>query len=181
MSKLNYTIEKILITNEQINEAAIKAANWINQIYKDDEIILVGILKGCIPFIGKIIDKIECEMILDFMTLSSFKGETKSQGTPKIVMDLAYDVMDKNVLLVEDIIDSGNTIKIVLDLLKQRGAKSVRLLTFLDKPSGREVDVKADYVCFEVPHGFLVGFGLDYKDKLRNLPYVAHMVSNDKK
>ncbi|MDC4163245.1 hypoxanthine phosphoribosyltransferase [Mycoplasma bradburyae] len=179
MAKLNYEIEKVLITNEQINEAAIKAAKWINETYKDDEIVLVGILKGCIPFIGKIIDKIDCEVILDFMTLSSFKGETKSQGAPKIVMDLAYDVRDKNVLLVEDIIDSGNTIKIVLDLLKQRGAKSVKLLTFLDKPSGRKVDIKADYVCFEVPHGFLVGFGLDYKDKLRNLPFVGHMVLKD--
>ncbi|QZX49167.1 hypoxanthine phosphoribosyltransferase [Mycoplasma sp. E35C] len=179
MSKLNYTIKKILITNEEINEASVKAAAWINETYKDDEIVLVGILKGCIPFIGKIIDKIECETILDFMTLSSFKGETKSQGIPKIVMDLAYDIKDKNVLLVEDIVDSGHTIKIVLDLLKSRGAKSVRLLTFLDKPTGRKVDIKPDYTCFTVPHGFLVGFGLDYKDKLRNLPFVAHIDQKD--
>ncbi|CDN40281.1 hypoxanthine phosphoribosyltransferase [Mycoplasma amphoriforme] len=166
-------IDELLISRKQVDAGCMAAAQWINQRYHNQTFLMVGILKGCIPFIGKLISLIQSDMLLDFMTISSFKGQTKAVGAPKIVMDLAIDVKDQHVLLVEDVVDTGNTIKLVLDMLKMRGAKSVSLLTFIDKQDKREIFVNIDYKCFSLPDKFLVGFGLDYQGLLRNLPYVG--------
>lgn len=171
--KLDSRIDEVLISEKEINMGCKKAVKWINDTYKNKEFILLGILKGCIPFIGKIISFIKPDMSLDFMTVSSFKGQIKAQCSPKIVMDMYENVKNKHVLLVEDVVDTGNTINVVIDLIKSRGAASVKLITFIDKPDKRKINVKVDYSCYSLPDKFLVGFGLDYKGLLRNLPYVA--------
>ncbi|WP_084269048.1 hypoxanthine phosphoribosyltransferase [Mycoplasmoides alvi] len=171
--KLDSRIEELLITPDEIEIGCQKAADWINKKYKNKKFMMLGILKGCIPFIGKLIDKIKPDMTLDFMTVSSFKGKMVAEGAPKIVMDLSENVKGKNVLLVEDVVDTGNTISLVMDMLKFRGAKSVNLITFIDKPDKRKTKVKIDYSCYTLPDKFLVGFGLDYEGMLRNLPYIG--------
>ena len=136
---------------------------------------MLGILKGCIPFIGKIIDRIEPDMTLDFMTVSSFRsgGLIRDENHPKIVMDLANDVTDLDVLIVEDIVDTGNSLKAIVDLLKMRKARDVKICCLLDRKCNRQADLKIDFSGIEVPQGFTVGFGLDYYGFMRNLPYVA--------
>ncbi|WP_081794279.1 hypoxanthine phosphoribosyltransferase [Mycoplasmoides pirum] len=166
-------IDELLISQQEVEKGCQKAADWINKKYRNKKFIMLGILKGCIPFIGKLIDKIKPDMTLDFMTISSFKGQLSASGAPKIVMDISENVKNKHILLVEDVVDTGNTISIVMDMLKFRGAKSVSLVTFIDKPDKRKVKVKIDYSCYKLPDKFLVGFGLDYKGMLRNLPYVG--------
>lgn len=170
---LDPRIDELLISAAEVDVGCDKAAQWINENYKGKKFIMLGILKGCIPFIGKIITKIKPDMTLDFMTVSSFKGKMEAQSAPKIVMDMSEDVKGKHVLLVEDVVDTGHTIKLVVEMLMLRGAKSVRLITFVDKPTKRKADVKIDYACYELPDKFLVGFGLDYEGQLRNLPYVG--------
>lgn len=170
---LDSRIDELLLTSEQVDKGCDLAAEWINKKFFNKEFVMIGILKGCIPFIGKLIGKIKPDMILDFMTVSSFKGKMKAQGEPKIVMDLANDIKGQHVLLVEDVVDTGNTISIVIKMLKMRSAKSVTLVTFIDKPIKRKTKVKIDFACYTLPDKFLVGFGLDYQGKLRNLPYVG--------
>ncbi|WP_027119751.1 hypoxanthine phosphoribosyltransferase [[Mycoplasma] testudinis] len=173
MTDFDPRIDELLISSEEVEKGCMLAAQWINKKYKNKKFLMVGILKGCIPFIGKLISQVKPDVLLDFMTISSFKGQTKAVGAPKIVMDLATSVKDQHVLLVEDVVDTGNTIKLVLDMLKLRGAKSVSLMTFVDKPTKRQVDVKIDYSCYKLPDKFLVGFGLDYQGYLRNLPFIG--------
>ncbi|QZE12465.1 hypoxanthine phosphoribosyltransferase [Mycoplasma sp. Ms02] len=167
-------IEKILFTQEFIEEKIKNCAHWINQNYcKSDDLILVGLLKGSIPFLAQLIKSVEVDHSLDFMTVSSYHGGIKSTGKVKIIMDLAQTIEGKDVIIVEDIIDSGITLQEVIKILSIRNPKSLRILTLMDKPSKRIVDLKPDYAGFEVPDAFLVGFGLDYKEKLRNLPYIG--------
>lgn len=170
---LDPRIDEILLTPEQIEIGCKQASDWINKNYKNKKFIMLGILKGCIPFIGKLIDKVKPDMTLDFMTVSSFKGQLVAEGAPKIVMDISENVKGKHILLVEDVVDTGNTISLVMDMLKFRGAKSVKLITFINKPEKRNVKVNIDYSCYTLPDKFLVGFGLDYQGMLRNLPYVG--------
>ncbi len=168
-------IEEILITKRQINKEIKKAAKWIDQVYGDckEEIVLVGLLKGCIPFVGQLVTHIERNVVLDFMVVSSFKGKEKAQGKPEIVTHINTDIKDKHVLLVEDIVDSGYTIKYVKDELMKQKPKSVKIITLLDKPTGRKVDLNVEYSCFTIPHKFIVGFGLDYKEKCRNYEFIG--------
>ncbi len=163
-------LEEILITEKQIKKAIKKAAYWIDQKYDNhkEEIVLVGLLKGSIPFIGQLVTEIQRNVVLDFMVVSSFKGKNKAQGKPEIVTNIATNIKDKHVLLVEDIVDSGYTIKYVKDVLKKQKPKSIGVITLLDKPTGRKVDLEVDYKCFVIPHKFIVGYGLDYQEKCRN-------------
>lgn len=162
--------EKIIYHFEDIERAIIKAANWIDDEYKDvkEEIVLIGLLKGCIPFLGRLLLHLNHDVILDFMVVSSFKGEDKRIGEPSIITDIITDIKDKHILLIEDIVDSGYTIKKIIELLKKRQPKSIKLISLLDKREGRRVNVKIDYSCLKIPNEFIVGFGLDYKEKCRN-------------
>ncbi|WP_322935131.1 hypoxanthine phosphoribosyltransferase [Mycoplasmopsis felis] len=167
-------IKKILFTQEFIEQKILDASDWVNQTYKNsNDLILVGLLKGSIPFLAQLIKNIKIEHVLDFMTASSYSGKKESTGSVKIIMDLAQDIKNKDVLIVEDIIDSGITLEKITNILKSRNPKSLRIITLMDKPHHRKNDLIADYSCFLVPDEFLVGFGLDYKEKMRNLPYIG--------
>ena len=134
---------------------------------------MIAILKGAIPFYGALIPKITIDVQLDFMVVSSFKGEVYAVTEPEIITDLISDVKDRDLLLVEDVVDTARTMKQVVTALKNRGAKSIKIMTLVDKPSARKVDLKVDYSCFKIAPEFIVGFGLDYKEYMRNLPYIG--------
>lgn len=177
MGKKKYfsNVKEILISKKEIQKGIKKAAKWVDDHYKDinEEVVLIGLLKGSIPFIGQLVTDIERDVVLDFMVVSSFKGKNKAQGKPEIVTDINTNIKDKHILLVEDIVDSGYTIKYVQDLLYKRKPKSIKIISLLDKPSGRKVDMKLDYACFQIPDKFIVGFGLDFKEKCRNYEFIG--------
>lgn len=176
MSKKEYynNVDKVLITKKQIKKGTLKAARWIDERYTDNnDLVLIGLLKGCIPFIGQLVTNINRNVILDFMVVSSFKGKEKAQGKPEIVTDINTDIEGKDVLLVEDIVDSGYTIKYVQEYMEKRKPRSISIISLVDKPEGRKVNLKLDYACFKVPDKFLVGYGLDYKEKCRNYEFIG--------
>lgn len=166
-------IEKILITKEEIDQAVIEAAKWVDDEYNNKDLVLVTVLKGSIPFVGALMPRITVDFEVDYIAMSSFKGGTEAQTLPELVQNFCTNLKDKDVLLVEDIVDSGRTIKEIYKLLEQQGAKTVKILTLLDKPAGRTVELEPDYKCFTIPKEFIVGFGLDYQEKMRNLPYIG--------
>lgn len=165
---------EILLTQEQIEKRILELSCWVDKIYKNSKnLILVGLLKGSIPFLAQLIKSIKTEHTLDFMTVSSYRGEVENTGNIKIIMDLITDIKDKDVLIVEDIIDSGKSLKKIHENLILRSPKSLRIITLLDKPINRKTDIEADISGFIVPDKFLVGFGLDVKEKMRNVPFIA--------
>lgn len=168
-------LEEILITNDEINKAIIKAADWIDETYKDVDgpIVLIGLLKGCIPFLGQLLTKIKRDVILDFMVVSSFKGKDKRESLPTIVTDIISDVENMHILFVEDIIDSGLTIQHTMKNILKKNPASIKLISLLDKPSGRVNEFNADYACFQIENKFVIGFGLDYKEMFRNYDAVG--------
>ncbi|WP_036452935.1 hypoxanthine phosphoribosyltransferase [Mycoplasma buteonis] len=167
-------IKKILFDQAFIEEKIKDCANWVNETYKDsDSLILVGLLKGSVPFLAQLIKNVEVDHAIDFMTASSYAGSHSTSGSVKIIMDLAEDIENKDVLIVEDIIDSGITLEKIKEILINRKPKSFRILTLMDKPYNRKSNLNADYSGFIVPDEFLVGFGLDYQEKLRNLPFIG--------
>ncbi|GAA5414897.1 hypoxanthine phosphoribosyltransferase [Ureaplasma ceti] len=166
-------IKEVLFTEEQLEEGIQKAADYLNKEYAGKTPVVVGILKGCIPFIGKILTKLTFDLEIDFMAASSFKGGTKSTGIIELALDLRTDIEGRDVLILEDIIDTAKTLKMIVEMLKARNPKSIKIVTLLDKKEGRQVDLEADYYCFEIPMCFIVGFGFDYKEILRNLPYIG--------
>ena len=166
----------ILISEEEISTRILEIAEKINEDYKGEELTLICVLKGGVMFMCDLAKRLNLNVKLDFMSVSSYGADTKSSGVVKIIKDLDNSIIDKNVLVVEDIIDSGNTLSYLLDILKKRGPKSIKLCTLLDKPSRREKkDVHVDYVCFAIEDKFVVGYGLDYDQKYRNLPYIGVM------
>ncbi len=179
-SENNYKkiIKEVLVTEEEIQKGINLSAEWINTNYKDKKPIIVGILKGCIPFIGAIIPKLKITHTLDFITINSFMGQTKAVGEPQLVTDINFNVEDKEIIIVEDIIDSGKTIKLIVDLLKQLGAKDVKIIALINKKEGRKIKLEPDYYCFSIPLHFIIGFGLDYKGYFRNLPFIG-ILSDD--
>lgn len=166
--------KRILYTQEQIEARCKELAQWVNETYKDsDDLILIGLLKGSVPFIAQLIKDVTVIHDLDFLTVSSYEGGTSSNGSPKIIMDLANDVTGRDVLIVEDIVDTGRTLKIIKDMIQLRKPNSIKVLTLLDKKEGRVVDFKVDKFGFDIPNVFIAGFGLDVNGKLRNLPYIG--------
>ena len=175
-SVLDNDIEKILISEEEIDRLTTEIAARIDEDYKnaDGKLVLLCILKGSVVFMGDLMKKISLPVEIDFMKVSSYGGDTQSSGRIKIHLDLnRSDISDCHILVVEDIIDSGKTLSYLTDYLKLGGAKSVRTCTLLDKPERREVDFQADYVGRQIPDEFVVGYGLDYAEKYRALPYVG--------
>ncbi len=165
---------KILFSQKQIEKRIKELAKWVNKEYKNSkELVLVGLLKGSIPFLAQLIKDIDVEHSLDFIVASSYSGATTSSGNIKIIMDLASDIQNKDVLIVEDIIDSGITLDKVKTNLLSRKPKSLKIMTLLDKPARRKAAIKPDIIGFEVPDEFLAGFGLDVKEKMRNVPYIG--------
>ena len=167
-------LEKILITEEEIREATARLAAQIEEDYKGEEdIVFVALLKGSVQFMADLLKHIDMMCKIDFMCVSSYGKGTKSTGRVNIIKDLSEPIDDKNVIIVEDIIDSGNTLSFINKYFSAKNAKSVRICTLLNKPSRREVEIDVDYVGFEVEDEFVVGYGLDYREYYRNLPYIG--------
>ena len=163
----------VYLTEEQLNKRIAEIGAQITEKYKGQSVYLICILKGSIFFTTELAKRIDLPMTMDFMSVSSYGGDTKSSGVIKIVKDLDEPLRDKNVIVVEDIVDSGRTLSYLLDMLKARGPKSMALCTLLDKPDRRVIDVKVDYTGFQIPDEFVVGYGLDYDQRYRNLPYIG--------
>lgn len=160
-------------SEEQLDKRVREMAAQISADYGEESIYLVCILKGSIFFTCDLAKRITSPVEMDFMSVSSYGAGTSSSGVVKIVKDLDVSLEGKNVLVVEDIIDSGRTLSYLLDMLKKRNPKSLKLCTLLDKPDRRVVDVDVDYVGFEIPDEFVVGYGLDYDQRYRDLPYIG--------
>lgn len=170
---LEKDIERILISQEEIQVRCKELGKELTEIYQNTNPLVVGVLKGAVPFMADIVRSIDTYLELDFMDVSSYGNATVSSGEVKIVKDLDTNVEGRDLLIVEDIIDSGRTLAYLVDLFKYRKAKSVKIVTLLDKPEGRVVNIEADYVGFNVPNEFVVGYGLDYAEAYRNLPYIG--------
>ena len=170
---LENDIKKILVSHDEITEAAKKLGAQLTKDYAGKNPILVGILKGSIPFMAELVKHIDTHIEMDFMMVSSYHGGTASSGVINIKQDVTQDIKGRDVLFVEDIIDTGQTLKNLRDMFIEREASSVKIVTLLDKPEGRVVEIEADYTCFTIPNEFVVGYGLDYKENYRNLPYVG--------
>ena len=168
-------IGTVLISEEEIAAKAIELGAEITEDFKDEEVILVGILRGSVMWMAELMKRIDLDMSIDFMACSSYGSGTKTTGQVKINKDLEEDITGKNVIIVEDIVDSGITLKYLKGYLENRNAGSVRICTLLDKPSGRKVDIHVDYSGFTVDDKFIVGYGLDYDQKYRNLPYITYL------
>ncbi len=166
-------LESIVLTREQIAQKVKEAASWLDEKFKDSKPLAISVLKGSVFFFCDLLREMKTPVQLDFMTVSSYGSKAQSSGMPKIVMDLAASVEGRDVILVEDIVDSGHTLVRMRDLIMGRGAKSFTTVALFDKPSRRQVDIKADYSCFEIADEFIVGYGLDYAQQYRNLPYVG--------
>lgn len=174
ISKLN-EIENIEITKEEIIQKVSEMASIITNDYKDfqEDVVLIGILKGASIFLSDLCREIEIPVQLEFMSVSSYGMSTESKGNVRIIKDLDSNIENKHIILVEDIIDTGYTLNYLINNFQSRGAKTVKIATLLNKPSRRVVDVNVDYVGFEIPDKFIVGYGIDYAEKYRNLPFIA--------
>ena len=166
-------VERILLSREDLDRITKNLGEQITKDYQGKKLLMVGILKGCFMFMADLMRYVEVPCQMDFMICSSYGAGTESSGQIKIVKDLSVPIQDCHVLIVEDIIDSGNTLCYVKNLLKERGCKSIKLCTLFDKPSRREAPVYADYIGYEVANEFIVGYGLDFNERYRNLPYVG--------
>lgn len=166
-------IKEILFSKEQIPEITTILAKKIETDYQDKTPIIVSVLKGSFIFMADLVREINIPCEIDFMVVSSYGNGTTTTGEVKIIKDLDYVIEGRDVILVEDILDSGMTLSYLLEILKTRGANSVEICTFLNKPSRRKADVQVKYNGFDIPDEFVVGYGLDYAEKYRNLPYVG--------
>ena len=166
-------VESILISQDKLEKTVKSLAKKIEKDYNDREFIMVGLLKGSIVFMAELMTKINLDFDIDFMVASSYGGGTESSGKVKIVKDLSISPKDKDILIVEDIVDSGNTLNFVVNHLVSQGAKTVKICTLCDKPGRRKVPLVPDYCGAEIPDEFIVGYGLDYDEKYRNLPYIG--------
>ena len=170
---LEQDIKKIMISHDEIVVAARELGQKLTEDYQGKNPILVGILKGSVPFMAELIKHIDTHIELDFMLVSSYHGGTSSSGVINIIKDTDQDIKGRDILFVEDIIDTGKTLKSLKELFEGRQPASVKIATLLDKPEGRLVEIEADYTCFTIPNEFVVGYGLDYEENYRNLPYIG--------
>lgn len=166
-------IEKVLFSEEQLKSAVEKIAGEINRDYEGKEPVLIGILKGSVVFMADLMRRISVDCTTDFMSVSSYGGGTETSGSVRIRKDLDRSITGKDVIVIEDILDSGTTLSHLLEILEVRRPNSLKLCVLLDKPERRVTPVKYDYVGLTVPDEFIVGYGLDYDEKYRNLPYIG--------
>ncbi|MDO9592854.1 MAG: hypoxanthine phosphoribosyltransferase [Erysipelotrichaceae bacterium] len=171
---MHQDLKKILVSEEQIVAKCKELGAKISHDYRaiGENPLLVAVLKGSVPFLAELVKHIDLDIEFDFMDVSSYEG-TESIGDVRIIKDLDRSIKGTRILLVEDIVDTGRTIKEVTRLLLNKGATEVKIVSLLDKPSRRVIEITADYVGFEIPNEFVVGFGLDFNEKYRNLPYVG--------
>ncbi|PKM69735.1 MAG: hypoxanthine phosphoribosyltransferase [Firmicutes bacterium HGW-Firmicutes-19] len=171
---MHQDLKKILVSEEQIVAKCKELGTQISHDYRaiGENPLLVAVLKGSVPFLAELVKHIDLDIEFDFMDVSSYEG-TESIGDVRIIKDLDRSIKGTRILLVEDIVDTGRTIKEVTRLLLNKGATEVKIVSLLDKPSRRVIEISADYVGFEIPNEFVVGFGLDFNEKYRNLPYVG--------
>ena len=169
---MDYRIEQI-ISEEEVIERIREIGEQISEDYKGEELFLIGILKGSVPFMADLMRAITLDVEMDFMSVSSYGSGTKTSGVVRILKDLDSDIAGKNVLIVEDIIDSGLTLAYLKEYLAKRNPKSIKIVTMLSKPARRKADIEADYTGFVVDDKFIVGYGLDIDQKYRNLPYIS--------
>lgn len=167
---------EVLISKEQIETRIFELAKIIEKDYINKDLICVGLLKGSLPFMADLIKAINLNLRIDFMKVSSYGGGTNSTGVVKILKDVDLDLTGKDVLIIEDIIDTGLTIKNVKNFLSQKNPASIKVCSLLDKPSRRLVEVKGEYIGFEIPDEFVVGYGLDLDELYRNIPYVGKFI-----
>ena len=178
MSKQN-ELGKVLLTQEQIKKRAKEIAAQIDKDYEGEELILLGTLKGSVPWLVEIMQHLKMDFRLDFISASSYGSSKKSTGIVKIKYDSELNMYNRHVLVVEDIVDSGNTLFYLKKKLQERGPKSVKICAMLNKQARREADLQADYVGFEIDDLFVVGYGLDYDERFRGLPYVSYLDESD--
>lgn len=171
--KIDPRIGEILISRKKLHKGIKRIANWMNNEYQDKQPVIIGILKGCIPFIGHIMPMLKFDFEIDFMSASSFKGNTTRSDKLEVSLDLKTDIKDRDVIILEDIIDTARTLSLVVKMLKTRHPKSIKIVTLLDKKDCRTEPIHADFTGFEIPNKFIVGFGLDYKEIMRNLDYIG--------
>lgn len=170
---MNNDILKVLLTEETIHQKVSEIGRRISEDYKDKNLMLVSVLKGSVVFMADLMRAIDIHAQVDFMAVSSYGSGVKTSGVVKIIKDLDGPLEGYDILLVEDILDSGMTLSYLREILLQRNPASIKIATLLDKPERRQVDIAPDYACFEVPDEFVVGYGLDYDEKYRNLPFVG--------
>ena len=166
-------IKYVLVSEEKIDEINNRLGALISKDYQGKQLLVVGLLKGCVPFMSDLCKKITIPMEVEYMSVSSYHGNISSSGDVKIKKDLDISVKDRDISILEDIVDTGQTLKTITELLKYRGARSVEVATLIDKPEGRVVDFKPKYVGTTIPKEFVVGYGLDYNELYRNLPYIG--------
>ena len=164
---------RVLLSEDEIREKVRELGGKITADYKNSNLMLVTVLKGAVVFLADLMRQIDVPAEIDFMVVSSYGSGVKSSGVVKIVKDLDVPLAGKDILIVEDILDSGLTLSYIKELLESRGPRSIRIATLLDKPSRRKADLQADYIGFSVPDEFVIGYGLDYDEKYRNLPYIG--------
>ncbi|KGG80627.1 hypoxanthine phosphoribosyltransferase [Caloranaerobacter azorensis H53214] len=166
-------IRQILIETDELQKRIKELGQEITRDYKGKDLVVICVLKGAVMFMSDLCKNIDLPLSIDFMAVSSYGSSTQSSGVVRILKDLDSSIEDKDVLIVEDIIDTGLTLSYLVENLKSRGPKSVKLCTLLNKPERRKTDVKVDYIGFTIPDEFVVGYGLDFNEKYRNLPYIC--------
>ena len=172
MEEFKNDISKILVEENEIKEICKRLGSQISKDYAGKKPLIIGVLKGSVVFIADLIRNITCDCEIDFMAVSSYNG-TKSSGTVTFKKDLDVDIKGKHIIIAEDILDTGITLSKIKEVLLHRNAASVKICTFLDKPQNRKADISADYVGKVIPDEFVIGYGLDYNEKYRNLPFVG--------
>ncbi len=166
-------IKKVLITVDEINNKVKELGEQISKDYQNKDLLVVGILKGSVVFLSDLVRNISQPLLIDFMDVSSYGASTHTSGVVRILKDLETDLVGKDVLIVEDIVDTGLTLSYLKENLLSRNPASLKICSFLDKPERRKADIMPDYCGFEIPDEFVVGYGLDFAEKYRNLPYIA--------
>ena len=166
-------VKKILVSSEEITKREKELADEISKYYKEKNSVpvIVGLLKGSVPFMMGLVMKLDIDCEIDFMDVSSYSGTNSIEV--RVIKDIEGSVTDRDVLIVEDIVDTGKTLEKVTEMFRAKGAKEIKIVTLLDKPARREKAIKADYIGFVVPDEFVIGYGLDYNQKYRNLPYIG--------
>lgn len=164
---------RVLVSEEEVDKRIKEVGEQISKDYEGQEVHVICVLKGGVFFMCELAKRITVPLSMDFMSVSSYGNEKQSSGVVKIVKDLDEALEDKNVIIVEDIIDSGRTLSYLVEILKKRNPKSLKICTLLDKPERRVTDVQVDYVGFDIPDEFVVGYGLDFAQKYRNLPFIG--------
>ena len=173
MKKMQDDILKVLLSQQEIADKVCEIGKQITKDYEGKNLLMVSVLKGSVVFMAALMRAVDTPARIDFMSVSSYGSGTKTSGVVKIVKDLDMNLEGYDLLLVEDILDSGKTLFYLREILQKRNPASIRIATLLNKPARREADIVPDYSCFEVPDEFVVGYGLDYAEKYRNLPYIG--------